>query len=348
MGEEFIAVDPQILNDLRDAIAAWIPKRRETVAAIEELANNFARAGKVVTAVRAGAGAAGAAGALGFAAIFGTGGLATPLIAAATALGAIAGGEIFKKHRFQALQENICVKFDREIETFTTVIEKFDRLNKAIEKSDQKSALNDEQSNLLTRYSAINKQIAKVDRIVSESIRASLLSLAGLAAPHVEEIIGVAMKAAKNRAVSALLQGLSEKISEDIAKEAGKAAGKAVIKEVQKLAKVGEILKSKARAIETLTREAITAAKKAARDVLERAMKEAGIAHVMKVAGAVLPIRFAFQKIAEGIKAGQEMADVEKELREDIAESKKEANVIVKDIYIPLLKIAIPFPESKL
>ncbi len=345
MGEEFIAVDPQILNDLRDAIAAWIPKRRETVAAIEELANNFARAGKVVTAVRAGAGAAGAAGALGFAAIFGTGGLATPLIAAATALGAIAGGEIFKKHRFQALQENICVKFDREIETFTTVIEKFDRLNKAIEKSDQKSALNDEQSNLLTRYSAINKQIAKVDRIVSESIRASLLSLAGLAAPHVEEIIGVAMKAAKNRAVSALLQGLSEKISEDIAKEAGKAAGKAVIKEVQK---VGEILKSKARAIETLTREAITAAKKAARDVLERAMKEAGIAHVMKVAGAVLPIRFAFQKIAEGIKAGQEMADVEKELREDIAESKKEANVIVKDIYIPLLKIAIPFPESKL
>ena len=136
-----------ILNDLRDALDDWIPKCKQTMKAMEELADDINTHAKVDNGVKIAGSAVGAAagvagGVLGLAAIFATGGLATPFVVAGAVAGVAGvggavtagGAEIHKAVKLPSLLNKAQGKLDGETDEYKTVIDNLARLHRDIEK----------------------------------------------------------------------------------------------------------------------------------------------------------------------------------------------------------------------
>ena len=135
----------EIRRELSCAIDSWLPKRRETITALERIADKTQNHGRIANRFKLCGNAVGAlsgfvSGALGILTIVSTGGLATPFVVAgagATAAGiagavAAGGAEVTKSivlsNLFQEAQRSI----NKEIDAYLTVIINIDRLHRHI------------------------------------------------------------------------------------------------------------------------------------------------------------------------------------------------------------------------
>ena len=291
-----------ILDDLRDALDDWIPKRKQTMKAMEELADDINTHGKVDNGVKIAGAAVGAAagvagGVLGLIAIFATGGLATPFVVAGAVAGVAGvggavtagGAEIHKAFKLPSLLNEAQDKLEGETDEYKTVIDNLARLHKTVEKkkvdvptqwmAGVSAPSNSAQAvlGLLSAYSSLQIQIAEAASIAAAEAAATVVAkqtALQIVGPTAEAVIEAATKAAKDAgtktAVGAVLKGFSETTTEAIAKAAGKAAAEAAMD-----------------AGKTATREAIQAAAEAAARPAARTAARAIIKEAAKEVGAV-------------------------------------------------------------
>lgn len=317
----------KVLKDAQEAINGWIPKRRETVAALENLAADIQ--GAINAAVTPGIAAEGLSIRLmGLAAILGTGGLAVP-ITALSAKGLHFSKPFDKNHQFSRVLEEAGDKINEEMDAYRKVIESLDILHEI----DQ---LPDTTQIILAPYSNLKEKMDRIINIAKASTASSMKDVAGHS--FYTAIAQATEKAASQSAIGAILIGFPQRTCETIAKEAGEGAGRAVADSMKK----GTVSEDQERTVTSSVQEASTA-------VMEKAIASAGrtlgrLAH-KRLANAAIPFSVSAWNAYRRLVAGKELAEEERDLREKIAELKEEANKIA--IAISLMQIVLPFPECE-
>jgi hypothetical protein len=300
----------KVLSGAQNAINAWIHRRKETVQAIEDLADAFQGISRntdgtikenlstwllrlpVILRIR---------------------GLATSLAV---------GTGLFKDRRFSKALEEVHEVFNREIDAYEKVVEHLVKLQDRVETVNMANS-----GNFMATYITLGAVIGRITVIIKESTSPALKSVGE------HSLHATAERAAKREAISAFLLGFNQDTSEFIAKEAGEAAAKAVAKEITKGTKSPAALE---KAATSAARQATSAIIKR---VIESSRVPPGRSAYKRLTGAAIPLSVSVLENHKNVTTGQVE---ERELSQKIMELKEEANKII--INIGVMKLALPFP----
>lgn len=133
------------LIDLQRSLLQWIPKRKETIRALEKALQDISSLSSTANSVKfygacGGAAANAVAGLLGLVAIFGSGGMASLLVEAGTVASMVGtggaaiqlGAELSKMDNFVVAMEEAQNTIDREIDAYKTVVHKLGKLDELV------------------------------------------------------------------------------------------------------------------------------------------------------------------------------------------------------------------------
>lgn len=372
-------IDPKPINDLHHMITVWLPYRKKTIKAMEEIACQLENNGKQNNTAKLVGSSVGAISGMtsaivGFTSIVATGGLATPLVVAGMIAGpAGIGGAIVscgadirkclnKKELDKKLQE-VC---EEEVDMYKTIIKMLLKLDRVIK--DKLEGLKCQET-VIIYYMGTNG--IKVSLSVVNAATNALTYLAEIGSQAAGEAavkavsnaaskaaVNVIEESAKNGAKTAIDGSVVGKVFNGFAPDTTAAiATTAGEKVAQKITtEGGEVLASTAAAY------ASPAAREVARNAVQEPV-EALVAHATRSevknlsiylsravpfisAGAALWDGYegykAYNNLACGIPEAVEM-------RKQIQKLKNETNMIVVDLYNPFvpteMKIKKPFPE---
>ncbi len=350
-----------ILIKLRDALKDWISKREKTIAAMEELADDIKATGEVANGVKIAGSILGVvAGIVGVAAIIGTGGLATPLVAGGAAVaglgaaGVTGTAEVVKSVKFASLLDEAGEKIDGEFDMFKIVVDSLEPLYEA--NSDEGGEMKEPTSEkdleyrealIFTRMYWRMKEngIKCAAHAAKEAVEAIVATKSTLP----KAVIEAATEAAEDAAYIVILEFLFRGYKEgfhDPAVELAKKAAEATIDTAGKSAS-----KDGADFSKDKLKVAAQAATYPVSKILVKRFLKNGAKGVGKVAGVVagkaagkavgrsiplLNIGFAVWDTVDGVNAGVQMAtgsEEENQLRQKIKSLKEEANTLVLKVY---------------
>ena len=375
-----------ITKDLRRAVNNWLPKRRETIKSLEQLADRIQYCGRIANGIKLGGNAVGAisgltSAALGVATIVTTGGLATPFVVAGTvaagagiAGAATAGGaEVTKSVVLSSLLQEAQKKVNKEIDAYLTVIVNISRLyieitNKgniddlaechyltmgAIYFCDAGVNVMAACSNILHNYFTKLASHAAVKAAITTVKQTTEITTEALA-----KITISAAEEATNTTVGLILKHMYQNSTEMVITAAGDTASEVALA-------MGKGLSDEAlvAAVETAT---ANAARSAGKSIAKESVNMTGevldaggwrlISTSLQVANKLLPLVnfwFAIWDATECVKAGRDIAwgsNEEKILRDKIEQLKDEANTIIDEIFNPTVsknKLQIGTPFPK-